>query len=54
LIPPVVSVIIFVVVALTTQRKYPGRYGVVDYVPPEEDVISGEDLRGYVAPNAGK
>src|ERR687898_363342 len=54
LIPPVVSVIIFVVVALTTQRTYPGRYGVVDYVPPEEDVINGEDLRGYVAPNAGK
>jgi solute:Na+ symporter, SSS family len=54
LIPPVVSVIIFVVVALTTQRKYPGRYGVVDYVPPKEDVINGEDLRGYVAPNAGK
>src|SRR5918996_926349 len=54
LIPPVISVIIFVVVALATQRKYPGRYGVVDYVPPQEDVINGEDLRGYVAPNAGK
>src|ERR687891_2704430 len=45
LIPPVVSVVIFVVVALTTQRKYPGRYGVVDYVPPEEDVINGEEDR---------
>jgi solute:Na+ symporter, SSS family len=54
LIPPVISVIIFVVVALATQKKYPGRYGVVDYVPPEEDVINGEDLKGYVAPNAGK
>ena len=54
LIPPVISVIIFVVVALATQKKYPGRYGVVDYVPPEEDVLNGDDLRGYVAPNAGK
>jgi SSS family solute:Na+ symporter len=54
LIPPVISVIIFVVVALATQKKYPGMYGVVDYVPPEEDVINGEDLKGYVAPNAGK
>jgi solute:Na+ symporter, SSS family len=54
LIPPVISVIIFVVVALATQKKYPGRYGVVDYVPPEEDVLNGDDLKGYVAPNAGK
>ncbi|MGC2308632.1 MAG: sodium:solute symporter family protein [Nitrososphaeraceae archaeon] len=54
LIPPVISVIIFVVVALATQKKYPGRYGVVDYVPPEEDVLIGEDLKGFVAPNAGK
>ena len=44
LIPPVISVIIFVAVALATQKKYPGRYGVVDYVPPEEDVVIGEDL----------
>jgi Na+/proline symporter len=54
LIPPVVSVIIFVAVALATQKKYPGRYGVVDYVPPEEDVLNGEDLKGFVAPTAGK
>ena len=54
LIPPVISVIIFVVVALATQKKYPGRYGVVDYVPPEEDVLNGDDLKGYVTPNAGK
>lgn len=54
LIPPVVSVIIFVVVALVTQKKYPGRYGVVDYVPPEVDVVNGEDLKGYAAPTSGK
>ena len=27
--------------------------GVVDYIPPEEDVISGEDLKGFVAPKTG-
>jgi SSS family solute:Na+ symporter len=52
MIPPIVSVAVFVLVALATQKKYPGRYGVVDYVPPEEDVIRGEDLKGYVAPKS--
>jgi solute:Na+ symporter, SSS family len=53
-IPPLISVPLFVVVALATQKKYPGeqRHGVVDYVPPEEDIINGEDLNGYVEPKA--
>jgi SSS family solute:Na+ symporter len=56
MIPPVVSFAIFIGVALATQKKYPGeeRHGVVDYVPPEEDVIRGEDLKGYVTPAGGK
>lgn len=51
-IPPIISVIVFIVVALATQKKHPGvkRAGVVDYVPPEEDVINGEDLKGYKPP----
>jgi SSS family solute:Na+ symporter len=48
MIPPVVSFVLFIVVALATQKKYPGRPGIVNYVPPEEDVIRGEDLKGYV------
>lgn len=49
LIPPPISVGLFIVVALVTQKKYPGkqRSGVVDYVPPEEDVIRGDDLKGF-------
>ena len=47
MIPPVVSFILFIGVALATQKKYPGRPGIVNYVPPEEDVIRGEDLKGY-------
>jgi len=56
MIPPPVSFAIFIVVALATQKKYPGeeRHGVVDYVPPEEDVVRGEDLKGYVTPAGRK
>jgi len=56
MIPPPISFALFIVVALATQKKYPGeqRHGVVDYVPPEEDVIRGEDLKGFVTPTGGK
>ena len=49
LIPPPISFALFVVVALATQKRYPGkaRHDVRDYVPPEEDVISGEDLKHF-------
>jgi solute:Na+ symporter, SSS family len=55
-IPPVVSFALFVGVALATQKKYPGieRHGVIDYVPPEEDVLRGEDLQGYISPAGRK
>ena len=48
-IPPMVSFVLFIVVALATQSRYPGkaRHDVRDYVPPEEDVIEGEDLRHF-------
>jgi Na+/proline symporter len=56
MIPPVLSFAIFIGVALATQKKYPGeeRHGVVDYVPPEEDIVRGEDLKGFVTPSGGK
>jgi len=49
MIPPVVSFALFIVVALATQNKYPGkaRHGVIDYVPPEEDMITGNDLKNF-------
>jgi hypothetical protein len=55
-IPPVVAFVVFIIVALLTQKKHPGfkRHGVVDYVPPEEDVVIGEDLKNYVAPSSEK
>jgi solute:Na+ symporter, SSS family len=56
MIPPPIAFAIFVIVALATQKKYPGeqRHGVLDYEAPEEDVIRGEDLKGYVPPIGGK
>jgi solute:Na+ symporter, SSS family len=49
MIPPVISFVLFVVVAYATQSKYPGksRHGVIDYVPPEEDLITGNDLKNF-------
>src|SRR5918999_311498 len=56
MIPPPIAFALFVIVALATQKKYPGeqRHGVLDYEAPEEDVIRGEDLKGYVPPKGGK
>jgi Na+/proline symporter len=55
MIPPVVSFALFIIVALATQKKWPGkeRHDVNDYVPPEEDVISGEDLKHFHAGQQG-
>ena len=56
MIPPVISFVAFIVVALATQKNYPGteRHGVIEYVPPEEDVVNGEDLKGYTSPSGLK
>jgi len=54
MIPPVISFFLFIGVALATQKKYLGRPGVIDYVPPEQDVIRGEDLKGYLSPGGEK
>ena len=56
LIPPIVSFVVFIIVALLTQKKDPGfkRHGVIEYVPPEEDVVNGEDLKRLYTPNLMK
>jgi SSS family solute:Na+ symporter len=54
MIPPIVSFFLFIAVALATQKKYPGRPGIINYVPPEEDVVRGEDLKGYVEASGTK
>jgi Na+/proline symporter len=49
MIPPIIAFALFFIVAQATQNKYPGkaRHDVRDYVPPEEDVIAGEDLKHF-------
>ncbi|HSA97749.1 MAG TPA: sodium:solute symporter family protein [Candidatus Nitrosotenuis sp.] len=58
MIPPPISFALFIIVALATQKKWPGkeRHDINDYVPPEEDLISGEDLKHFRAsePGAGR
>lgn len=55
MIPPPISFAIFIIVALATQKKWPGkeRHDVNDYVPPEEDVIMGEDLKHFQSSASG-
>ena len=56
MIPPIVSFVAFIIVALVTQKKDPGieKHGVIEYIPPEQDIILGEDLRGYTSPSGLK
>ena len=56
MIPPIVSFVAFIIVALVTQKKDPGieKHGVIEYIPPEQDVILGQDLRGYISPSGLK
>jgi Na+/proline symporter len=56
MIPPIVSFVAFIIVALVTQKKDSGieKHGVIEYIPPEQDVILGQDLRGYTSPSGLK
>lgn len=55
MIPPPISFTLFILVAYATQKKWPGkeRHDVRDYVPPEEDLIAGEDLKHFHAAGEG-
>ncbi len=56
MIPPIVSFVAFIIVALVTQKKDPGieKHGIIEYIPPEQDVILGQDLIGYTSPSGLK
>ena len=49
MIAPAIGIALFVIVAYATQDKYPGkaRHDIRDYVPPDEDIITGEDLKHF-------
>src|SRR5918996_1959662 len=44
LIPPVISAATFVGVAYATQKRYPSRHEVLDYVPTDQEVERGLDI----------
>lgn len=50
IIPPLVSLPVFILVSLATQKKYPPRHDVVYLVPNDNDVVSGADVQDWVNP----
>jgi hypothetical protein len=44
MIPPLVSLIVFVGVSLATQRRAPPRSDVIYLIPNDDDVVSGADV----------
>lgn len=50
MIPPLVSLVVFVSVSLATQKKTPPRHDVLYLVPSDEDVVNGADVSEWVKP----
>jgi Na+/proline symporter len=50
MIPPLVSLAVFVSVSLATQKRTPPRHEVVYLIPSDEDVITGADVSEWVKP----
>ena len=50
LIPPLVSLIVFVSVSLATQRRTPPRPDVIYLIPNDEDVVSGASVSEWKNP----
>jgi len=50
MIPPLVSLVVFISVSLATQKKTPPRHDVIYLVPSDEDVVSGTDVSEWIKP----
>ena len=50
MIPPLVSLAIFIPVSLATQKRTPPRHDVVFLIPSDDDVVSGADVKEWVKP----
>lgn len=50
MIPPIVSLVVFISVSLVTQKRTPPRHNVIYLVPSDEDVVSGADVSEWVKP----
>lgn len=50
MIPPLVSLPVFILVSLATQKRTPPRHDVVYLIPSDVDVVSGSDVNDWVNP----
>jgi SSS family solute:Na+ symporter len=50
MIPPLISLVVFVSVSLATQKKTPPRHDVVYLIPSDEDVVTGAEVSEWVKP----
>jgi hypothetical protein len=50
MIPPPISLAVFILVSLATQKKTPPRHDVIYLVPRDEDVVAGTDVKDWVNP----
>ena len=50
IIPPLVSLPIFIFVSLATQKRNPPRHEVVYLIPNDLDVVTGADVKDWVNP----
>ncbi|MGI0062128.1 MAG: hypothetical protein ACREBA_06715, partial [Nitrosotalea sp.] len=48
MIPPLISLPIFILVSLATQKKTPPRHDVVYLIPSDADVVNGTDINEWV------
>lgn len=50
MIPPLISLPVFILVSLATQRRTPSRHDVVYLIPNDTDVVAGSDVKDWVNP----
>ena len=50
IIPPLVSLPVFIFVSLATQRRTPPRHDVVYLIPNDMDVVTGADVKDWASP----
>jgi len=50
IIPPLVSLAVFVGVSLRTQKRTPPRHDVIYLIPSDNDTVTGADLHEWVHP----
>ncbi len=50
MIPPLISLPVFILVSLATQKRTPPRHDVVYLIPNDTDVVAGSDVKDWVNP----